>query len=224
MLESPPPFDAWIDLIFNHPVTEEAWYWDDSKDPTIPSEPFIDYATKLFRNSGALLARFSDGQVRYGLEFLISNSASNQIFALTDQIVPLVKRIEFLDAIFDLNRDCFEPRCTSHLPHLDYSETPTHVSPLNTICYMWWDIFIIWPNPKDPAMTPLADASLRVMEKCLSLSNIAVLEGALHGLGHFKFGYEKEVQDIINHFLKTHPELPIALRDYANDAATGCIL
>jgi hypothetical protein len=221
MLEETPFFLDWINLVFNHAEGDEAWYWNISKDPSIPSKPFIEYTTKLFQNAAELLAPFSDRQVSYGLTFLTNNIVSDQIFGLKDSTVPVLLRLQMLDGIFDLNRDCFNGRCNPHLSHLDRSETARHVSPLNMTCYMWWDTFVIWPNHDEPSMLPLADGCLQVMVKCLSLSNIAVLEGALHGLGHFQMGYEKEVPEIIGHFLKSRSDLPAALRSYANHAATG---
>ena len=32
----------------------------------------------------------------------------------------------------------FAPRCSAHLSHLDRGEMIA--GPLNTLCYMWWDI------------------------------------------------------------------------------------
>jgi hypothetical protein len=224
MLEETPSFPDWIDLVFNHPEGNEAWYWNTSIDPSIPSKPFIDYTTRLFQNTAELLARFSDRQVCYGLKFLTNNIVSDQIFGLKDSSVPLQLRLQMLNGIFDLNRDCFNRRCTPHLSHLHRSESASHVSALNELCFIWWDTFIVWPDEDEASMLPLADACLRVMVKCLSLSNVAVLEGALHGLGHFHMGYEKEVPEIIRNFLKSRPDLPEALRAYANHAATGDIL
>jgi hypothetical protein len=110
---------------------------------------FVDYCTRLFSASGPLLEPFSDAEVDEGLNSLVSPCESNDIFALKDESIALEARLGCLHSIFELNRDCFAVRCTRHLSHLD-RETPKHVSRINRICYMWWDVFIIYGNRDTP--------------------------------------------------------------------------
>ena len=82
--------------LFDHEVTEPAWYWGDGEGTEgvdLPPDVFIDYGTKLLRNSESLLKGYSDGQVHHGLYLLISNNVSDEIFALKNQavIAPLAK-------------------------------------------------------------------------------------------------------------------------------------
>src|SRR6185295_87095 len=101
---------------------------------------------------------------------------------------------------------------------------PASVSPLNHICYMWWDVFIISGNSEDDGMRPLNEACLAVMEQCLALSNVAVLEGALHGLGHFVNGYPEQCREAIDRFVAERgSELPPQLHRYGMAARTGAI-
>ncbi|HEX7858725.1 MAG TPA: hypothetical protein VF773_00200 [Verrucomicrobiae bacterium] len=220
-------FDEWIKFVFDRPVANPAWYWHDEEfDSTPDLEParFIDYGTRLFNNSAELLKPFSDAQINDGLYLLISNNCSDQIFAIKNQNTPLEARLDFLNGIFALNRDCFDPRCTPHLSHLDRSETPAHVSRLNSICYMWWDIFIIFGDRDDKSLEPLNKMCLSVMDRSLTLSNIAVLEGALHGLGHFANYYKETSANIIDRFLHSSRTLPEPLLNYARGARTGGVL
>ena len=214
------PFDHWLKLIFDHEIDERLpeWYFQpDAETEPVDPPTYIKYSTTLFRNSVELLRPYSDLQIDQGLNVLISNSASNNIFALQDKTILLEDRLAFINAIFDLNQQTFETRCTPHLSHLDRHSTPPEVSPLNMICYMWWDIFIT-PGRE------LNDACLSVMENCLQLTNPAVLEGALHGLGHWTRSYPKRCEQAIDTFLKKRAkQLSQALRTYAMAAATGCI-
>src|SRR5688572_15809699 len=156
-------FEGWVKYLFDRPVTDPAWYWDDEGGISLPPEKFIAYGTRLFSEAGDLLAAYSDGQVNDGLHRVISNSVSDEIFALKDSGIPLRERVDFLRGIFSLNRQCFNARCTPHLSHLDREATPAHVSPLNGICYMWWDIFILYGNREDVNLDPLNRACIDVM-------------------------------------------------------------
>jgi hypothetical protein len=111
-------FDQWLTYLFDHEVTNDHWYVTDLDPGFLPPAQFIDYGTRLFLNSGEILARYADGQVNQGLHRLISNSFSDEIFALKNEQVPLSERVNFLHAISTLNKDCFDVRCTPHLSHL----------------------------------------------------------------------------------------------------------
>lgn len=214
-------FENWLKYLFDRPVTDPEWYWEIDDQLSLPPHLFIEFGTRMLLGSGLLLNPYSDGQVRQGLYPLISNLLWNDIYALHDATIPLQNRLSFLNAIVNLNQDCFEPRCTPHLSHLDRDQTPDHVSPLNGSCFMWWDIFILWGNRDDPAHDPLNRACLQVMEQSLALPNIAVQEGALHGLGHFAGGYPDEVRKIIESFLNRSPALAPQLLAYATRAIRG---
>lgn len=217
-------FDEWVKYLFDRPVTDPAWYWNDDPLTELPAAKYIEFGTRLFSNAGTLLRPYSDGQVYHGLYRIISNSVSNDIFALKDADVPLQRRLDFLKAILALNRDCFDVRCTQHLSHLD-QVTPAEVSPLNASCYMWWDIFIIYGDRDDVSLDPLNRACIDVMAASLPLSNIAVKEGALHGLGHFSLYYPDECRRIIGSFLSTSKsDIPPALVTYALYATEGDVL
>jgi hypothetical protein len=206
--------------MFNHPTDADAqWAFQlDANVEPVPRPIFIQYGARLFRESPKWLNRYSDAQVRQGLNVMTNNSFSNNVFALQDASIRVDQRLAFIDAIFDLNRDYFEPRCTPHLSHLDYKFTPPEVSPLNMICYMWWDTFV-------PPGKELNDACVSVMENCLHLSNIAILEGALHGLGHWLLDYPKRCESIIQNFLQRRgAKISLDLRKYAMAAQSGCIL
>jgi hypothetical protein len=216
-------FDEWVRQVFDHPVKERAWYWDEEI-MEAPPRQFISFGTKLFRNSQTHLNPFSDAQVNAGLHLILSNNASAQIFALKEESIPIEERLGFLDALFDLTRDTFGVRCTPHLSHLDRQHAPNSVSPLNDICYMLWDIFIIYGDREDPKVDLLNRSCLHVVKRSLALKNIAVIEGALHGLGHFCLRYPNEAETAIDHFLESNPRIPSELLSYAKAARAGGVL
>ncbi len=144
---------------------------------------------------------------------------SNEMFCILDEALPLKERLETVDAIYLLYRDCFSKRCSNELSHLAKVEG----NPLNSICYMVWDI-VAFPASGGKMEKPEVDAAcLAVMEKALALEHDACRESALHGLGHAKWYYPAEVQRIIDAFLKAGKDISPGLREYAKAARTGMI-
>lgn len=212
-------FERWIEYLFNREQSSVPWYYDEDEPIFLPARQFIRFGTELFTDAGKLLSGFTDAQVQDGLYRIVSNNFSDEIFALRDEAVPIDERRGFVSSVYWLNRDCFAVRCTPTLAHLD----EPGASPLNEICYMWWDISIIC-GEREPALEPLNEACFEVMEKCLELANVAVQEGALHGLGHFCDYYPERCRALIDSFLEGNKEQRVGLRDYAESAKTGCVL
>lgn len=76
-----PRYRAWLDFVFNHPVSEPQWCFD----PNAPQfegsdEDYVELITLTFRDSAEDLSRFTDAQVDQGLWFLVSPSADFHVF------------------------------------------------------------------------------------------------------------------------------------------------
>ena len=127
---------------------------------------------------------FSDAQLNQGFWFLANNSCSDHMFALLNPGVAWTKRKRCLSSTFILFERFFALRCSSHLSHLDTLETDTSMaSPLNMICYMWWDVLPIYGKPEEPGRREFDLMCLEVMKLTLGLDSDACRESALHGLG-----------------------------------------
>ena len=72
---------------------------------------------------------------------------------------------------------------------------------------MWWDVFPAWGDPKDASQSDEAAEYIGVMERCLSLTHLACLEGALHGLGHWQLIFPDRVQPVVDRFLRERNDL-----------------
>jgi hypothetical protein len=210
-------FEQWVDHIFDHPVTDPHWAIDEDCEPE-PAEVNVEYLTRLFTNSELLLRRFDNAEVKQGLWLIVDPSCSNHAFTMTQPEVPWPKRRACIRSIFDLYAKCFAARCDDGLSHCD--EIP---NPLNSICYMWWDLFRARPEPDDPSKADEALEYIGVMERCLTLSHLACLEGALHGLGHSHLRFPQRVEAIIERFYCERYDLPPKLLAYALDARRGCV-
>jgi hypothetical protein len=216
-------FEQWLAYAFDHPVSDsgQAWYWDDAADWwNGPAADTIQFLTQAFEKAAMLFQPYSDAQLNQGLWFIASNACSNHMFALLDSGVPWPARQRCVRSIHNLFEECFAKRCTPHLGHLD----EPGASPLNMVCYMWWDIIPIIGQPNHPDQIDLDREILGVMESTLQLNSIACRESALHGLGHWQPYYPQQTAGIIDDFLQTQTGLREELRTYAVNVHRGCVL
>ena len=150
-------FDEWLTHVFDHPVEplKQEWYWDMDRDwweeDTADSVRFM---TQAFEHAAAVLAPYSDAQLNQGLWFLASNACSSHMFALMNESLPLPERTRCILSFHQLYEQCFARRCTPHLSHLNEAGA----SPLNGVCYMWWDIIPFYGKPDDPSRKELDEA------------------------------------------------------------------
>ena len=140
-------FEQWVQHLFCHPVTESAWYleaWAELWD----GEPLlkVQYVTRLFESPEGLLKEYSVEQLDQGLWYL---AGEGQAFmqALLDSEVSWPTRQRGLQSIHTFYEKFFAAACCDELGHL----CKTTSSPINGICYMWWDLFPSWGNPEDPS-------------------------------------------------------------------------
>ena len=122
-------------------------------------------------------------------------------------------------AMSNLYDDVLAKRCAPVLGHL--SEIGGEPA-LSFICYMMWDVCPLAHNWGFGAAGPIADAVVGVLERALESDNDAVVESALHGLGHLE--RRGACREIVERYLLLHPQARSELRAYAEAAASGCVL
>ena len=217
-------FDQWILYVFDHDVPSGnrlAWYhqmnaswWSPSLQPQVT----VAYLTTVFENATRVLMPFSDAQINQGFWFLLDRSCSEHMVVLSDWRVPWLERKRCISSMYVLFAQFFALRCTPHLSHLDTLEVDiSKVSPLNSSCYMWWDLL--------PSMgKEVGEVCLEVMQRTLDLDAITCRESALHGLGHWVYDYPQEVETIIGAWLIRNPFLKETLKEYAHAAQKGRVL
>jgi hypothetical protein len=220
-----PTYEEWRTWVFDHPVTRPEWHFDVEADHWVeendPGHRTVEFLTRLFEEPGALTSLFTDGQIAQGLNFLVSPACSNHMFALVNEAVPWKQRERGIRAMGILFRDLFARVCPDRLSHLDYS--PGDESPLNTVCYMWWDNCPLPFSAVVSEKLQVTAAVFDVLRETLRLPSLACREAALHGLGHLYGEHPSEVERIVDHFLAREPRMPRELRHYALAARTGCV-
>ncbi len=230
-------FEEWVVHIFDHPVTDPAWYWDmDAEWWHHSHEEAVDYMTKLFEYAGNILVSYTDEQANQGLWYLSSTTISDYFNALHDVTIPIQKRLRCLESIYSLFKQLYTVRCSLHLSHLVRSDepNPTGYSIINLSCYMWWDnVSTIYTGAIiEDYLELYSRTMLDVLKRILELESIACQESALHGLSHYQsFSRhfredvtKHEVIDIISNWLKTHKKIPASLKTYALAARFGGVL
>jgi len=202
-------------------VRKPEWYWDiDVPYWKAPSELTVDYLTRLFGRPLPVLYGYDDAQLNQGFWYLLSSACSSYMFAMTDEAVPLELRIKCVKSIQRVFEQIFSGLCSEHLLHIDEKGA----RPLNTICYMWWDLAPLLLEPDEPSKESISKTALEVMDATLKIDSIACQESALHGLGHWELYYPNEVAEIVDQFLKENPSLRSELKKYALDAREGQVL
>lgn len=211
-------YDEWIAHVFDHKVTDPAWFFDiNAPDFVAGPEEIARLIARTCTRCGTDLANFTTEQIGLGFNYIFSGSCSDFAFTILDDRTPPSTSLAAMESIKVLYKDCFEPRCKPALGHMSEPEASEI---LNYVCYMFWDISPLsyWEGraKKEQGLRAILD----VLAFALNSSNIACVESALHGLGHVHSQSAAKVEQIIR---SMEPRLPARLLPYARLAAKGCV-
>lgn len=210
----------WVDYVFDHPVSDPEWHWaPDAPEWRKPPCQIATHVAEMFEQAGRLLARFSDEQLNQGFWFLISGSCSEFMDSLVDPEVPITLRLRALRSFVPLFEQVMATRCSPHLSHLD----EPGANPLNSACYMWWDILSIHGCPEEPMRAEFDAEVLVVLRRLLAIPHDACRESALHGISEWSV-YYPQVSQIVDDFLTCTPNLRPDITSYAQRAKVGNVL
>jgi hypothetical protein len=214
-------YQDWLKHAFDHEVTDKISQWYFAEDAPLfetTDNEMTELISQTFLNVGKDLTKYLDEQIDQGIWYLADTSGSDFMSALASSEVPLPKRLEAIGSIYYLYSDCFAQRCAEVLGHLS-----DEGSPLNSSCYMFWDIFRFSGLEDILKNKETQDAVLNVLEKTLAIEHVACREGALHGLGHTAKSCPEKVREIIDVFLSKN-KLDDNLMAYALKAREGMVL
>lgn len=211
-----------------------AWWWQADAPYLHDLTPAqtVAYITRTFNEVEAVAAPYTDAQLEQGLNYLSSTACSDYMRALTDPAVPVMDRRAAVMSFYTLYEKLYAVRC-DRISAL--ATQPPAGNPLNTSCYMWWDVIALYPatpdappddaeaRPRHQAMLDLVDTAFDVMGRTLALDHIACQEAALHGLGHWQYAYPQRAAAMIDAFLDANPALNADSRRYALAARRGMV-
>ena len=218
----------WITYIFDHPVASdirEAWYWsEDAPEWHGAYDQIPVLIAETFERGGNLLAPFSDEQLDQGFWFLVGSSPQHFKDTLIDPQIPLTIRLRALRSSLPLFEQVMAIRCSSHLSHLAEQAA---ANPLNSACYMWWDLLRLpileLRGPAESERDLFHSEILVILRRLLAIPHDACRESALHGLGHWVRHYP-QAAEIVDDFLSNTPGLRPELIAYAQRARIGNVL
>ena len=219
MRADPKPY---IDAIFGHDPRQGEWYWAEPAPQHMPSLRAlehdagltVDVLLKAFREFDSHLAGYAPWQVATGFNFIFNNSLSNLAFALKSPARPATTRAAVVTSLRSVFDRVFEPHCERVLCHLDRSS-----SELNRICYMFWDVTPILHF----GVEEIRRECFSLMKHCLGSSNPAVVESAIHGLGHNALK-DPHARDLVDAYIRRPGLREPDLVAYARRARTGMIV
>lgn len=191
-------FEAWMRFAFDHPHREGSpWYFDEDMHFECNPETVITYYTRLFHDPRRLLSPFDEGQIEQGLWFAVGHQLSDWIW---DDDIPIRLRLDCIDAMPSMFRDFLVDR------------------PLDTSCFMWWDMLRFFGDEPDPQ---IVEHMFQALGRVLALPSHHCQLSALHGLGHLQ---HEATEGLIRRFLAANPDADEEIRDYAEHAIAGNVL
>lgn len=214
------PIEPYLNDLFGHDEAAGKWYWRDWSAEVLPAfgrmhqEDWVvvEVLSRAFGDFDRHLARFTPWQLATGVYYAFNNSMSNFAYAVRDPRSPIERRVAMVANLSTIFDRVFEPHCVPVLAHLHKT------TEINSICFMFWD-----ETPVIQRDIPgIPEAAYSVLEHCLHSTNIAVVESALHGLGH-EARADPTAVAIIDGYIARATEAPPELLAYAHAARIGGI-
>ena len=175
----------------------------------------FDYIDRML-NDEQIHQRFSPSQLGIGLNIVYSNCCSDLPFVYTtacdDQ-----RRVAGIENLSSLYSNFFDRYCEERVAKIGSSSAGDRMA---FICYMLWDIFVLYP---ENGSEPMTRAAIAVMNQALRSRNESSIISALHGLGHWGM-YRDEPSQLIEQWLKKPSTSNPVVLEYARAAKTGMIL
>src|SRR5262245_24247014 len=189
-------FDSWIRFAFDHPVSEQPWYYTEETHFVCNPQRVIGYYARLFRTPRPPLSQYDDARIEQGIWFVVGSQLSDWLW---QREIALSLRLDCIDAMPTMFREFL----------VDH--------PLDTACFMWWDMLRYFGDFPDPNIVA---GMIRALDEVLRLPVRHCQMSALHGLGHLK---HESKATIIRSFLAAN-HVDEEMRQYAQNAMIGRLL
>ncbi len=161
---------------------------------------------------------FSKQQIGNGIITVFSNDCGDLPFVYIGSCDE-ARRVKGIRNLTYLYSNYFERYCTTFVDRTDDVDRVADGS-IGFICYMFWDVFVLYPGNASPAMQ---SAALDVMQSALKSRNDNCLASAIHGLGHWVSDHPK-AGEILRRWLRHPTTKNKQIIRYAQVATSGMIL
>lgn len=209
-------YEQWRDELFDHPPDITPCFQEHSTAFfEVPPYQAFDYVDRVLLDQD-IHSMFSKDQLGNGINTIYAPGCSDLARLYTTECDEH-RRIKGIANLVNLYRNYFERYCTAAVVSIDNYKADGE---MGLICYMFWDVFDLYPGIATPAMT---SAAVNVMETALDSSNDNCLVSAIHGLGHWAF-YVPEAITVLRQWLRRPTTNNREVLQYARTGTTGMIL
>jgi hypothetical protein len=126
------------------------------------------------------------------------------------------RRIKGIRNLSSIYKNFFERYCQSPVPSIGNDQAD---GPMGYVCFMFWDVFVLYPGNSTPGMI---SAAVEVMRGALESPNDNCLISVIHGLGHWARHVPDAVTTLERWLARPTTRNPEVL-EYARTAITGRI-
>ncbi|MBK9945932.1 MAG: hypothetical protein IPP12_01925 [Nitrospira sp.] len=209
-------YEKWRDDIFGQPVGSDPVMLDLLPETysVSPDEHFAHIDRAL--SDPQIHELFNSDQIGTGLQLIYSNSCSDICFCYI-KAGDEARRVSGIAKLNDLYAKYFDRYCLSPVGSIGNDHLNGGIGYL---CYMLWDIFVLYPGNASPAMV---SAALGVMSNALQMKNDNCIVSAIHGLGHWATDVPRAPQ-VLRQWLRKPTTTNPTVISYAKEATTGCVL
>jgi hypothetical protein len=209
-------YAQWRNELFDTPLDIDPTTWcrrDEFYD--LPAELAFDFVDRMLFDPevGSL---FNKEQIGHGLQTIYWHLCGSFPYLYIEECSE-ERRIRGIRNLIGVYHNYFEPYCAPIISGPGDSEVD---GSLGYICYMFWDIFILYPGNASPAMVT---AAIKVMAQALNSHNESCLASAIHGLGHWA-EYTPEAVNVLQRWLSQPTTEKPEILGYARAATTGKIM
>ena len=208
-------YEEWRQQIFGSPPGKDPLTAELSEEVyALPKEKSIDYIDQCLVDH-EIPKLFTKERIAIGLQVIFNNSFSDLPFCYLEggseeRRCDAIRHLRFLYANY------FEAYCIGPVRRVGFDLDDGQIGQL---CYMFWDIFVLYPGNSTRAMQ---EAALGVMGEALHSANDNCVVSAIHGLGHW-VAYAPSAVQTLEVWLKQPSTANPEICRYAKQATTGCI-
>ncbi len=212
-------YEHWRDDIFGHPEGSDPVMVDLKADTYNMSDAnSLDFIDRSLTDP-EIHDRYSPAQIGIGLNIIYNNSCSDIPFCYVNgdgDSATEARKVAAIGNLGYLYSNFFNRYCTEPVNKIGYFDDLT---PMNYICYMLWDIFVLYP-PR--ASNTMVEAAIAIMRESMRLENDNCLVSVIHGLGHWS-AYTNLAAPVLEQWLCAPTSDNEVVIDYAKNASSGCI-
>lgn len=209
-------YDRWRDELFGHPPDID-WMSVERSDEfeDVAPDRALDFIDRILSDP-EVHQLFTRDQLGNGINTIYNYCYGDLPFLYTTECDE-DRRVTGISNLISLYSNFFERYCPASVVDVGNKEADGR---MGFICYMLWDIFVLYPGNATPKMR---SAAIGVMESALGSCNESCLASAIHGLGHWAANMPEAVS-ILEHWLEQPTTKNLKVIDYARSAMTGMIL